>query len=651
MCGILGYLSLDGQDARSPAIRSAVERASDRIGHRGPDGSGHWYDPDIALAHRRLAIIDLATGDQPMSRTDLGLTIIFNGEIYNYIEIRQELAARGWVLHTQSDTEVLLVGFAEFGKNITDKLQGMFAFAIWNSKSRELFLARDPLGKKPLCFIYKPTKFFAFASEAKALLGLPGVSRKIEASAISQYLELMYVPDQSKVWSDIVRLEAGHSMSVDRSRFTIERYFQLSLGCNVRTVSFDEACERTQERLTRATQIRLRSDVPIGVFLSGGVDSSLVAIETAKLSSSRVRTFTVGFSGSNDERPFAHQVARHIDADHTDIDIELDGVSLLQDVASAFDEPFGDTSAVPTLAIARATRQFAKVVLGGDGGDEIFGGYDTYLRAARSQQGRQNALLSAFGRSIQLAKGAARRLPTPLAATIAALLRRHSQAIDGIADIAIQNPVAGHATMMRVAHGTPPSAYLSPDFVDERDSSWDAICRYLSMLVPTAPTPLRQAMAFDHAIYLPGDILKKVDIATMAAGIEVRSPLLDDDLVSDAHRYPDDLILKSDVHASSRYWGKRIPKHLLAKEMGDDFTYRKKAGFAAPLPDWLGRSEFKELAREGFASNNSPIAPWFRPGARMKLFEEYYGGKLFLAQEIWNLMCLDAWARNYHPET
>ena len=647
MCGIAGMLRFDG----APIPEQFAAAASRKLAHRGPDGSGVWQRGPLCFVHRRLAIIDLQTGNQPMRREDLGLVVCFNGEIYNYLELREELQQLGHRFETRSDTEVLLVGFAAWGEQLLERLRGMYAFALWDERKESFWLVRDPLGKKPLHLLHKPGEFLAFASEAKALLELPGCSRRVNPQALAQYLDLMYVPDQTPVWSDIERLQAGSWLRASPNeprKVEQQRFWSPKLESVDRPISERDAAESVKAALARATQIRLRSDVPLGIFLSGGIDSTLVALAAADAGVSKLRTFTVGFEGSadTDERPFARAVAEKIGSEHLEIDVRLSGPALVADVARAWDEPFGDTSALPSLAMARATKPHATVVLSGDGGDEMFGGYDTYLRhiAAGTQVGNASLARQLLGRAIARLRTAARAMPAPISARIAALARSRRAQLDSFADSRNTDAVERQVEMMRVNKLQKPEDALAP-LMHGRSTGFAEI----AASIPRQTSALRSAMLFDQLVYLPGDILKKVDIANMAAAVEARAPLLDEDVIALAASLPPRLLAFAGVNEPRTAWGKRVLKQLCAERMGREFTYRPKRGFALPLQDWLDLPEFAELIGDGFAASTSPIKPWFSGAGPRKVWHEFRAGKRWLAQEVWNLIMLDAWAREYRP--
>jgi asparagine synthase (glutamine-hydrolysing) len=647
MCGLAGLLRLDG----APARQEELEAMGAAIAHRGPDGTGVLLQGPLGFAHRRLSIIDLATGDQPMERRDLGRSVIFNGEIYNYLELREELLALGQRFDTRSDTEVLLAGHAQWGDGLLPRLRGMFAFALWEAGKQRLLLARDPLGKKPLQLTFAPGKLCAFASEARALFALPEVSRAVEPAAMAAYLEWMYVPEQLNVFREVERVQPGEAVVVERGRLTRSRFRADTKAAPQEGRSFEDACAQVEERLKRAVQLRLRSDVPLGVFLSGGIDSSLVALYAAQLSGAKLRTFTVGFPGPGDERSFAREIARKLGTEHTEVTLELDAPALAREVAESWDEPFGDSSAVPVLAMSRETRKQVKVVLGGDGGDEVFGGYDSYLRHVRagSTAGAPGLLRRRAAALVARLKDGARRLPAPLAARLAALARPYRARIDSAADAQAADPALRHLRLMRVAHSAPPEELLRPLLAGRPLPE----ASLLALAGPAdAPFPggaLRAAMQVDRRIYLPGDILKKVDIASMRHGLEVRAPLLDDDLIALADALPIEHLVQRLAGRPETAWNKRPLKALAARAYGEEFAYRPKQGFAAPLQEWLDDPRFVAMAEDGFASSNTPLKPWFEKDALPRVWREWRAGKRWLAQEVWNLIMLDGWARAVRP--
>jgi asparagine synthase (glutamine-hydrolysing) len=485
----------------------------------------------------------------------------------------------------------------------------------------------------------------AFASEAKALFTLPEVSRRIEPQSIAAYLDLAYVPEQLRLFAEIERLQAGCWLAVHGRTVTRGRYAGVAAPAVPASIGFGEACDRVEAAVREAVRLRLRADVPLGVFLSGGVDSSLVALQAARLVPGRLRTYTVGFKGEADERPFARQVAQAVGAEHTEVEVELDAPALAGEVARHWDEPFGDSSAVPMLAMARETQKAVKVVLSGDGGDEIFGGYGLYLRHLRKSPAGATGLLGRWaGRGVRWAQAGARRLPARLSAVAAAVYRPLRHRFDGVGDAAVADPALRHLLSARVSHARRPEELLSPLL---GGSAFDPA----SLLVgaPRGLPAVRTAMRIDRLVYLPGDILKKVDVAAMRFGLEVRSPFLDDDLIALADQLPEGFLASRLEGQAEERWGKRPLKALVARALGEPFAYRAKQGFGAPLQTWLADPRFLQQAEDGFASAGTPLRGWFAPGSLAQVLREFRGGKGWLAQEVWNLIILDAWAREVRP--
>jgi len=376
MCGICGKVYFDSQRA---VIRAELERMSQTLEHRGPDGEGIWTNGHVGLAHRRLAIIDLrAVAGQPMSNEDGSIWLTFNGEIYNFQDLRVELVAHGHVFRTTSDTEVIVHAYEEYGRECLNYFRGMFAFALWDTRKRTLFLARDRVGKKPL-YYYRGHDRFVFGSEIKALLADPAVPREPDPTALDHYLALQYIPAPLTAFRGIRKLPAAHWLELRDGHVEIGRYWKLRYNPK-RTISMRDAVAELRWHLAEAVRLRLVSDVPLGAFLSGGIDSSAVVAYMANALDSPVRTFSVGFAeDAFDERPFARMIAERYETAHTELVVEAPVADILPRLVWHYDEPFGDASAVPSYAMAALTRQHVTVVLNGDGGDENFAGYDRYI--------------------------------------------------------------------------------------------------------------------------------------------------------------------------------------------------------------------------------------------------------------------------------
>ena len=558
MCGIYGVF---GADPAQPADRQVLCRMGKALVHRGPDGTGTHVDGALGIGMRRLSIIDLKTGDQPMANEDGSVWVVFNGEIYNYRDLTAELLAQGHRFSSASDTEVLVHLYEEDGEACVDRLRGMFAFAIWDRGLRRLFLARDRLGIKPLYYA-DTSRGFVFGSELKAVVQNPWVARQVDRQALRAYLQYGYVPDPLSILEGVAKLPPGHTLMVREGRAGLPRRYWESTALfrsPAISVGDDEPAEVLWERLADAVRSHLISDVPIGAFLSGGVDSSTVLAVMAREMGTPVKTFSVGFreEGYN-ELPFARRVAEWFGTEHHELLVEAEDLDVLERVLSAVDEPFADASAIPTYLVSRLASQHVEVVLSGDGGDELFAGYDRYLVDHRR---RRLGLLGDSG------------LGAPLR---------------GLSDV--------------LPEGTPGKNYLYNLSLPRIDRYLDAISvfppRALAELLDPAPgadgeSPfesvvragegldfLSRLQDLDLRTYLPGDILTKVDRMSMAHSLEARVPLLDHLLVEFACALPARFRLRS---GETKYLLKRA---LRGRVPGEVLT-RPKQGFAVPLEAWF----------------------------------------------------------------
>ena len=556
MCGIAGLVDLTG---RTPVDAEQLRRMNDRLARRGPDDAGYLAEGEVGLGMRRLSIIDLATGQQPIHNEDKSVSIVFNGEIYNYPELRADLLDRGHRFTTTSDTEVIVHLYEEHGEDCVDYLRGMFAFALWDRPRETLLLARDRLGIKPLYYAQTPHAF-VFASELKAIAEHPDVPRRLSAPALHAYLRFGYVPEPLCILDGVARLAPGHTLTIRGRRVgTPRRYWRSTDAFRTPVVVADEASAAAAlwRHLQAAVRSHLVSDVPVGAFLSGGVDSSAVVALMTEAAGAPVKTFAVGFRESGwDELPYARRVARFLGTEHHELVVEPRDLKVLEDVLAAVDEPLADASAIPTYLVSRLARQHVKVVLSGDGGDEIFAGYERYLVDQR-------------------------RLRLGSLPGVRTLLR------------------AGSAVLPQ---GTPGKNHLYnlslPRFEAYLDSvsmfPARAMAQMLEAPLATAACPLVEALAESQGLdplsrlqdldlnsYLPGDILTKVDRMSMAASLEARVPLLDHPLVEFACALPPRLRLEAGET-------KRLLKRALKGRVPDEVLTRRKQGFGVPLPIWLG---------------------------------------------------------------
>ena len=560
MCGIVGAAG-----RRLQLTSAMVEQMRDTLAHRGPDDAGAWLatDGNCALGHRRLSIIDLSPGGhQPMHDPKGELTIIFNGEIYYFMELRRELEGHGHSFHTASDTEVILAAYREWGEDCITHLRGMFSLAIHDAKRRRLLLARDRAGEKPM-FYWHGNGVLVFGSELKSLMAYPDFPRRLDLQSLNRYLAFSYIPGEHCILDGVKKLPAAHTAlyDIDSDSLTVRPYWRLPEPVRNVTASDDELVEEMHELLRDSVKHQMISDVPVGIMLSGGVDSSLVTAVAAEVSSSPVHTFNISMpdSAALDESPFARLVAKHFGTNHTEFAAEAATVDLLPALARQYDEPMGDSSMVPTYLVSKLIRQQATVALGGDGGDELFGGYHTY------EWVRRQALVR-------------RLVPAPLRTTVSNAAKLIPLGVRG------RNYLIGTAQDIdwSMAHATlyfdQPArrALLAPSgFVADETPEHDRA------LFAYGCSAEQRAMAMDFRTYLPDDILVKVDRASMLTSLEVRAPFLDPKIIEFAFgRVPDHLRAG---HGQRKVLLKKLAKRILPAEL--DIT--RKQGFSIPLDRWF----------------------------------------------------------------
>jgi asparagine synthase (glutamine-hydrolysing) len=562
MCGIAGIVAPEAD-----RYRPALERMVAALRHRGPDGSGIHVFPGCALGHTRLTIVDLTTGDQPMLAADGTLAITFNGEIYGFREIKQELT--DYRFHTTSDTEVILALYQTYGENYLQHLPGMFAFAMWDERERALFAARDRFGEKPFYYAWGPQGEFVFASEIKALTASGLLQPKISRESLVHYLRYLYVHPHRTIYSNVFVLPPAHSLRLKGAQLSLERYWQLP--ATIEVLSEQDAIAEFRRLFERAVERQLIADVPVGSFLSGGLDSSSV-VAVASQHYPRLKTFSFGFRDSIDELPFARQIAELYDTDHVELeDQQTDIAELMVEMARVYDEPFADSSNIPTYLISQAARRYGKVVITGDGGDELLAGYDFWYRPLwEMEHGRAYpksavALLWYTSRALS-----GLRLQTPNSwqqlMRGAALKRNFASIAD--AHLKQQEVFSGNDLRQLGMNGAdlPPLGLETDAFTGTVDD----------------------ALRMDLANYMPGDILVKTDRASMAHGLELRTPYLDVDFASFCISLPSRLKMTPDED-----------KWILRRSYGQAWTEsirrRKKCGFGAPVDRWLKRDSVRNL--------------------------------------------------------
>src|SRR6185312_12331767 len=603
--------------------------------HRGPDEAGLYLGEGVGLGHRRLSIIDLSHGQQPMVDEAAGLALVYNGELYNFPALKTELEAMGVVFDSRSDTEVLLRAWQHWGEACLTRLVGMFAFAIWDMRARRVHLARDPIGIKPLYYGFTGAGDLVFASELKGLLAHPGVERKIDPQALEDYLALGYVPDPKCIYRGIFKLPPGHWLSwrageptpVPRQYWDVP--FQQTAG-----VTLHEAAAQLRGLLDESVAGQMIADVPLGEFLSGGVDSSAVVASMSRASRQPVRTCSIGFDhGAFDETEYARRVADHLHTRHFEKCVSPDDYSLLDTLATIYDEPFSDSSALPTYRVCELARTQVTVALSGDGGDENFAGYRRYrLHAwesglrARLPQSLRKPVFGFLGGIYPKADWA----PRPLRAktTLQALARDDAEAYF--------HSVSTTPWALR-------RQLYSAAFKRElQDYSAAEVFRGHAARAPT-DHPLSLAQYLDFKTWLPGDILTKVDRASMAHSLEVRVPLLDHRLVEWASSLPPALKLRGST-------GKYIFKKTLEPDLPHDVLYRPKMGFSVPLSAWL-RGPLAQRAREALLAGAVAECGYFEPAMLDRLLRQHASGRRDHAPTLWSLLMLDAFLRRMQQST
>ncbi len=627
MCGIAGKIYLDG--AR-PVERDVLARMNRALAHRGPDDAGIACRGPVGLAHRRLSIIDLSpAGRQPMANEDGSLWIVFNGEIYNFQALRPELERAGHRFRSRTDTEVILHLYEEHGPDCLRFLRGMFAFAIWDERRRRLFLARDRLGKKPLVY-QADASAFRFASEAKAILQDPAVEARPEPGAIARYLTYGYVPGARSAFVGFHRLPPGHYLLWEDGKVSLTRYWRLQ-----RDVKHDlteaDWCAEIRERLREAVQLRLVSDVPLGAFLSGGIDSSAVVAMMAMACTDRVQTFSIGFEEPEyDELTYARLVAQRFGTDHHELVVRPDAAALLPRLAWSYDEPFGDSSAVPTFCVAEMTRRHVTVALNGDAGDENFGGYERYVASLLAH--RADRLPGAGLLRATLRAGLA---VWPTRGRRTSLLARARRFVDGVAE----TPERRYARWFCHFHGDRKAELCHPGFLAAAQEADDLEDLLAAFRAHEGTDLLTATMGVDAELYLPDDLLVKVDIASMAHGLEARSPFLDHVFMEFAATIPSRLKVRGRQT-------KRILKEALKGLLPEPVLARRKMGFGVPIDHWL-RHELKDLAYDTLLSPRALAREYFRADTVRRLLDDHVSGRANLHYWLWTLLMLELWHRTY----
>lgn len=631
MCGICGKIHHDPEHPADPAL---IRRMCRTLAHRGPDDEGVLVRGRIGLGHRRLSILDLSpAGAQPMANEDGSLQIVLNGEVYNYRELREGLEARGHRFRSHTDTETVIHLYEDEGTDCLHKLRGMFAFALWDGRSRTLFLARDRLGKKPL--VYSMTaEGLVFASELRALLCDPAVAQDIDPIALHHYLTYQYVPCPRTIFSAVKKLPPGHYAVYRDGRLMMHRYWNLSYSRKLSYASPQEYREHFLAVFREAVRIRLRSDVPLGAFLSGGIDSSIVVAVMSGMMDRPVKTFSIGFEEKEyDELPYARIIADRFDTDHHEFVVKPDIQDVLPKLVLQYGEPFADSSAVPTYYVARMTRQHVTVALNGDGGDESFAGYPRYpetVAAARWQQRASRTGMPIVRRLLD----ALPRSDNPL--SLPERLKRFAGLL--CSDVP-------HWYMRTISHfeDSAKQRLYSRAFAEQVGHI--AASDYIAALYAAADgnAVLDRLLHVDVLSYLPEDLLVKVDIASMAHGLEARSPFLDHEVMEFAAALPPEFKLKG---RQTKYFLKTAFADLIPREI----LNRPKMGFGVPIDRWL-RDELYPMTSDLLLDTTAEGRGYFEQSAVRHLLDEHRSGRVNHCYRIWNLLWLELWHRIFIDNT
>jgi len=619
MCGISGIFEFD--QARVMA-RETVHRMNESLRHRGPDDEGIFVGSGIGLGHRRLSIIDVAGGHQPISNEDGTIWVMFNGEIYNYADLRKELLSRGHKFTTRSDTEAIVHLYEDYGEECFARLRGMFAIVIWDSNQRRLLLARDRVGKKPL-YYYADRNRIIFGSELKAILAADDVPRPIDPLAVSDYFSLSYIPAPRTIYKSVRKLQPAHYLVASAAGLREAPYWRLSFS-NVQNHTEAEWCELIREQLCEATRVRLMSEVPLGAFLSGGVDSSSIVAMMSQLMDRPVTTCSIGFSAQEfDESEFARKVALQFKSDHHEDVVEVEALDVIDKLAWHYDEPFADSSAVPTYYVSKMARRHVTVALGGDGGDENFAGYRRYIFDRMENQMRSFVPASirrtVFGPLGRWYPGLA-WAPRPLRAkaTLQSLSR---------------SPLEGYFNSVSVFRPDEKSQLFTPDFQRQLADydSLDVLRKHYDEADTT--DPLSRIQYVDIKTYLPDDILAKVDRASMAVSLELRAPILDHQLMELVASIPSDLKLRGRT-------GKYIFKKAMEPLLPQDILYRPKQGFAIPLNRWF-RQELKDLGYDLVVAGNKDGI--LDGNYLSRIWKQHQAGTFDRSAYLWTVLMFRKW--------
>lgn len=622
MCGITGFVNAD----RRPASRELIERMNAAITHRGPDEDGFYLNDNVALAMRRLSIIDLASGRQPIRNADGTKWIVFNGEIYNYQDLRADLESRGHRFYTNSDTEAIIHLYDEYGVDCLGHLRGMFAIAIWDDRDRSLFIARDRVGKKPLLYSHRANGDLIFASEFTAMLEHPDIERTVDHDAIDAYMSFLCVPAPMTAFREIRKLEPGHWLRWKDGNVETHRYWLPDFSKKIK-ISETEAIEETTRILRESTRMRMISEVPLGAFLSGGVDSSTIVALMAEESSEPVKTFSIGFEEQDfSELKYARMVAEHVGAEYHEFIVRPNALEILPTLVEHYGEPYADSSAIPTYYVSRETRKHVTVALNGDGGDESFAGYERYMAMELAELYKKIPLRKL------LIESPINLLPT------SELKKTRVRDVQRFFTSANEPVVERYFRWMSTFKPAIKPALYTADFSRSiGGSAGEVLSRWFRQ--SNGNGVLDSTLLTDQMTYLPNDLLVKVDIASMANSLEARSPFLDHKLIEFAASLPEHLKMN-----------KLRPKSLLKKVAANlvprEAIYRRKMGFGVPVGRWL-RGEMQGFLRDVLLSKSSLERGVVRPEMLHKYVDEHIAGTFDHSFQVWTLLMLELWFQRF----
>lgn len=626
MCGIAGWINL--KQSKENHTESVLHSMCERIVHRGPNSEGLWLDDTVALGMRRLSIIDLHTGDQPVFNCDKSVIVMMNGELYNYREVRAELEEKGHTFVTKSDTEILPHLYEEYGENLVDHLNGMYAFSLWDTRKKKLIIARDRFGEKPLYYGVFDGKLI-YASEPKAMLAHPSVNAKLDSDALRHYLSYDYVPAPMSIYRGISKLPAAHMIVVENGEIQTRRYWNMSWSAT-QTGSIDDKAVELRDLLSDAVRMRLVSDVPLGILLSGGIDSSTVAAFATQHATERVKTFSIGFEeDSFDESRYARQVAKHLDTEHYEEKLSATTAGdLISEIGTWLDEPLSDGSLIPTFLLAQFVRKHVTVALGGDGGDELFAGYPMYYAHTVAAK---YARVPSFLRK-GFIEPVVKRLP----------VSTKNMSFDYKAKRFVRganlDTVERHHSWFGSFSLEEQNQLLAPKILAASDDDIYRGPRELLALCD-ATTEIEQMQFLDINYYMAEDILTKVDRAAMAVSLETRAPFLDPRVGQFAASLP----LEYKLNGKS---GKHILKQAMADLLPANILHRPKKGFGIPIAEWL-KGRLNPLMHDLLAPVRLKEQGIFNAGYVQQLITEHERGTASHHKQLWTLLVFQLWYDNF----